>query len=97
MPPTVLRRCRDNAWDKIASRQHVILKVYSSQPDTSEDLLLLGYNTMQLRNGKTVVLDFVARIVLEEPSSGEIRIKSCESWAVSTDSTSPTKGDLFAD
>ncbi|KAJ4176886.1 hypothetical protein NW759_017486 [Fusarium solani] len=76
-----IRRSRDNMWNAITSRRHVIVKVYSSQADACDDLLLLGNNTIQVRSGKTVQFDFVARIRLEGPNSSDPRIKSCETWA----------------
>ncbi|KAJ4169266.1 hypothetical protein NW754_001350 [Fusarium falciforme] len=76
-----IRRSRDNVWNAITSRRHVIVKVYSSQADTCDDLLLLGNNTIQVRSGKTVQFNFVARIGLEGLNSSDLRIKSCETWA----------------
>ena len=80
---TAIRRSRDGAWGAVIKRRHVIVKIYSSQPNASDDLLVLGNNTIDGRNGNSVQFDFVAHIGLEGPNSSDPRIKSCETWAVS--------------
>ncbi|KAJ6104833.1 hypothetical protein N7523_011153 [Penicillium sp. IBT 18751x] len=87
-----LRKSRENVWTNVISRRHVANKVYISQPDSYEDLVVLGTNTVQVRNGNTVSFDFVARITLDDASSQKPRVRSCESWADSA----PVKAALQA-
>jgi hypothetical protein len=76
------RRSRDNAWDKIETRQHIVEEVFVNSIE-GDDLLLIGVNTMKLRNGNIAAVEYVARVKIEMVA-GQPKIKYCRTWNVSS-------------
>jgi hypothetical protein len=75
-----IRRSRDHAWDHIKSRHHEIVKIYVCN-EACDDLMLIGKLEMGLRNGKDVVGEFIARVVVKGADSSSPMIKSYTVWA----------------
>lgn len=72
---------RKHAWDVITSRRHKVVKVYASDPE-GLDLLLIGKLTAGVGNGKEAMVGFVARIIMQKTAKG-LRIMRYEVWSVS--------------
>lgn len=64
------------------ARRHVVLRVYSFDQDAT-DLLFIARVAMDLKNGENVECDFVGRLEFEDTQSGNPKIKSYGTWAVS--------------
>jgi len=75
-----LRKCRDSAWVTVDSRRHEVLKVYASDEEGS-DLLLIGQAATGFKNGKKVTMEFAARIIVEGSSTEKPKIKLYQVWA----------------
>lgn len=76
-----ITKSREHAWDVITSRRHEVVKVYASDPE-GLDLLLIGKLTAGLGSGKEAEVGFVARIIMQETAKG-LRMKRYEVWSVS--------------
>ena len=65
----------------IASRRHEVVKVYASDTE-GLDLLLIGKLVVAVNSGEEAEVGFAARIVLEQTIKG-LRFKHYEAWSVS--------------
>ncbi|KAF2186193.1 hypothetical protein K469DRAFT_630931, partial [Zopfia rhizophila CBS 207.26] len=72
---------RPKSWNGIASRHHQPLKVYTSNPDSS-DILLTGKITANLTNGKSVNAEMVAQFILNGDTNTSPKIASYKAWGV---------------
>ena len=78
---TELYRFRQGAWTDITMRKHQLLKVYVSEQN-SRDVVVLGRVTFGHRRGDAVTQDFVGNFIFEECESGPL-IQSYQAWLVS--------------
>jgi hypothetical protein len=74
-------KSRQQAYDVIATRRHSVIKVYASDLD-GLDLLLIGEVTAGLPSGKEAKLGFTARMIMQTTTKG-LRMKLYEVWCVS--------------
>lgn len=86
-----ISKSRERVWDVIASRQHEVIKVYSSDAE-GRDLLVIGKLTAGLSSGKKAEVEFAGRIVMEETVDG-LRISLYQVWSVSSSFPCWTLGD----
>jgi len=63
------------------SRKHSVLRVYTSNPDFS-DLLLIGSLSAKFKNGKEATDEFVARLVFKGDTSIDPKGSLYQIWAV---------------
>ena len=78
-----ISKSRERAWEVIKSRRHEVIKVYASDAE-GQDLMLIGKLVAVAGSGKEAEVSFTARIVIEWTISG-LRIKLYEVWSVSYD------------
>lgn len=62
-------------WAAVATRHHVVTKVYPS--DTEDELMLFGTVDYELKNGKKLSSDWAGRMVFDE--AGE-KMKFYQVW-----------------
>ncbi|KIN03243.1 hypothetical protein OIDMADRAFT_53039 [Oidiodendron maius Zn] len=74
-----IRASRTAAWKIVKYRRHDVVKVYSATDDAS-DLMWIGDAVLILKNDKEVKGAFLARIVLEDVNSKDVRIKYFQVW-----------------
>jgi hypothetical protein len=74
---------RASAWTHIASRKHVIHKVYTGSIDSvGSDVMMRGNLDVVLKNGMTLEMEFAARMLVDGPASAEPKVVLCQVWAV---------------
>lgn len=76
-----LRDCRKDAWTDAESRVHTVQKVYASDAEGT-DVMLIGKLRICLRKGGEVLQSFVVRVVIDPESlaRGAPRMKLYEVW-----------------
>ncbi|KAH7007451.1 hypothetical protein EDB80DRAFT_457706 [Ilyonectria destructans] len=77
---TEIRKCRQNAWDLIKVRHHVVKKVYVHDKDAM-DLMLIGSVEMVLENEKSISGEFTARIFFSNGINQKKRIQAYQVWS----------------
>jgi len=65
--------CRDNVWGTVESRKHHITKVYASDGE-GRDLLMLGEINSQLKDGSKTTVGFAARLVLDRTAGVKVKL-----------------------
>jgi hypothetical protein len=70
---------RENSWNVIKKRRHLVKRVYVHDMRCS-DLMLLGGVEMTVANGQSVDMEFTARMVVE--SGLPPKLKYYQVWAV---------------
>jgi hypothetical protein len=70
---TAISKSREHAWDVIESRKHEVLKVYASDAE-GRDLVLIGRLTAGKKDGGEVVAGLVARVVVESDGDGKLKM-----------------------
>ncbi|RSM06687.1 hypothetical protein CEP52_005564 [Fusarium oligoseptatum] len=75
-----IRLSRRNAWDKITSRKHRVLKVYICGPD-ADDLLFTGHAEMEFKNGQRVASEYAGRIRVTRSQGENPKISHYQVWA----------------
>jgi hypothetical protein len=74
---------RASAWTHIASRKHVIRRVYTaSVEEVGEHVVMLGDLNLVLKNGTELEMGFATRMMVDNAESAEPRIELCQVWAV---------------
>jgi hypothetical protein len=74
---------RASAWTHIASRKHVIHKVYTGSIDeVGGDVMMRGNLELVLKSGAVLEMEFVARMVVDDVLSAEPKFVLCQVWAV---------------
>jgi hypothetical protein len=74
---------RAAAWTQIASRKHVIQKVYTGSIDEAGgDVVMLGKLDLVLKSGTVLGMEFVARMVVDDALSAEPKVILYQVWAV---------------
>lgn len=76
-----IRKCRQNAWDLIKVRHHVVKKVYVHDKEAM-DLMLIGNVEMVLKNEKSISGEFTARILFSNGIDQKKRIQTYQVWSV---------------
>lgn len=76
-----IRKCRQNAWDLIKVRHHVVKKVYVHDKDAM-DIMLIGSAEMVLENEKRISGEFTARIFFANGIDQKKRIQAYQVWSV---------------
>lgn len=66
----------------IKGRHHLVNKVYTCN-DKADDLLLIGSVERYLHDGRTLETEWAARLVIENSSSEQPRLKLFNAWSVS--------------
>lgn len=66
----------------IKGRRHRVDKVYTCNEE-ADDLLLIGSVDRYLHDGRTLVTQWAARLVIENASSEGPRLKLFNAWSVS--------------
>ncbi|KAH7081439.1 hypothetical protein BKA63DRAFT_208420 [Paraphoma chrysanthemicola] len=74
-----IRRCRDNAWNVIQKRRHVVQRVYTQAPDGS-DIMIIGSADMSLVDGRTVTMEFTGRFIIENDAVPGPKLQSYQVW-----------------
>lgn len=76
-----IRKCREHAWNVIKKRRHSVQRVYTHDSQCS-DLMLIGNVEMDLIDGRSVAMEFTARIVLATDTTSGLKFRSYQVWAV---------------
>jgi hypothetical protein len=79
--PIAISKSREHAWDTIVSRRHNVIKVFASDAE-GHDLMLIGKLIAAVKSGKEDEIGFTARIVMEKTNVG-LRMKLYEVGSVS--------------
>jgi len=65
----------------VAKRSHSVLRVYAHDADCS-DIMLLGSVDMGLANGRSVEMEFAARMVIARDAASSSKLELYQVWAV---------------
>lgn len=66
----------------IKGRRHTVHKVYTCN-EKADDLLLIGKVERYLHDGRTLETEWASRLVIENASSKQPRLKLFNAWSVS--------------
>lgn len=77
-----LSASRDNAWNIVSRRRHVVLNLFSANL-RGDDLMFIGHVEMDFRNGKSVSGQFTGRLGVEYTASQKPKLTLYQVWAVS--------------
>ena len=80
-PRKAIRRSRDNAWKVIDTRRHEVLKVYTTNTE-ADDLLLIGRVTVGYKNGETKEGEFIGRIKISYRHISHPRTQLYKVWMI---------------
>jgi hypothetical protein len=72
---------RATAWDRIATREHQVLRVYISKRDYTDILLVCKLNA-KYNNGNDLSEEFAARVAFEVLEDGQVKAILYQVWAV---------------
>ncbi|KAH8761734.1 hypothetical protein BGZ57DRAFT_858122 [Hyaloscypha finlandica] len=73
-------QARENSWAHMDSRKHEVLRVYSSNNDFS-DLLLIGKLSAKFKNGREVTDEFIVRLVFRGDTTVNPKGSLYQIWA----------------
>lgn len=74
-------QAREKSWATMESRKHELLRVYTSNSDFS-DLLLIGKLSANFKNGKEATDEFIVRLVLEGETTHNPKGSLYQVWGV---------------
>jgi hypothetical protein len=89
---TEIIAARANSWNHMESRQHSVLRVYSSKVDGS-DLLIIGNLKAKFKNGKEAEDQFIIRLTFEGDTSVAPKGSLYQIWADSAIWLKAIRGD----
>ena len=69
------------AWTCVKIRKHDVVKVFSCS-DAADDLMMFGNLVIEMENGTMLDYDFAARVVIDDPTSKDPKLKFFEGWSV---------------
>jgi len=75
-----IAKSREHAWDAIDARQHEISKVYASDSDGT-DLMMLGSLTATMKDGTVTNTKLATRVILAKDSEGKLKFKLYQAQA----------------